>query len=228
MPSLTFLRLPEEKKEKLMRAVMEEFARVPFEKASINRIVQSAGIARGSFYMYFTDKEDALKTLLTGVHRGITAQVGDALRENGGDLFSVYLNFFDRVMAMKDKEDQRARLEREGRTESVEYCVAVLMAVFRVNTGFGASDVLKFQVSEEESQQALEAVASQIPAGRLRADSREELQALMEMLALMTGFAASKCFLGEEPVEKQRKNLLRMFDIARRGILNEITTKEET
>ena len=58
MPSATFYNLPEEKRERLLRAAREEFSRVPYESASVNRIIQSAGIPRGSFYMYFTDKEE--------------------------------------------------------------------------------------------------------------------------------------------------------------------------
>ena len=50
MPSATFYNLPEEKRERLLRAAREEFSRVPYESASVNRIIRSAGIPRGSFY----------------------------------------------------------------------------------------------------------------------------------------------------------------------------------
>ena len=64
MPSATFYNLPEEKRERLLRAAREEFSRVPYESASVNRIIQSAGIPRGSFYMYFTDKEELFGHLM--------------------------------------------------------------------------------------------------------------------------------------------------------------------
>ena len=49
MPSATFYNLPAEKRERLLRAAREEFSRVPYESASVNRIIRSAGIPRGSF-----------------------------------------------------------------------------------------------------------------------------------------------------------------------------------
>ena len=60
MPKDTFYRLPEEKRQRLKRAIIGELARVPFAEVSINRIIQTAEIPRGSFYQYFSGKEDAL------------------------------------------------------------------------------------------------------------------------------------------------------------------------
>ena len=64
MPSTTFYNLPAEKRERLLSAARAEFARVPYEDASVNRIIRAAGIPRGSFYMYFTDKEELFRFLM--------------------------------------------------------------------------------------------------------------------------------------------------------------------
>ena len=61
MPKETFVKLPEEKKDKIIKAAKNEFARVPFEQTSIKNIVEDADIARGSFYQYFESKEDLLR-----------------------------------------------------------------------------------------------------------------------------------------------------------------------
>ena len=66
MPSSTFLNLPAEKQEKLLEAATREFSHRPFNEASINQIIKEAGIPRGSFYMYFQDKEDLFRYLLKG------------------------------------------------------------------------------------------------------------------------------------------------------------------
>lgn len=58
MPKETFFRLPEEKRERILDAALDEFSTVTFTDASINRIIQKAGIPRGSFYQYFDNKED--------------------------------------------------------------------------------------------------------------------------------------------------------------------------
>lgn len=52
VPSTTFFHLPQAKREKLLQCARDEFSRVPFDEASINRIVHQAEISRGSFYMY--------------------------------------------------------------------------------------------------------------------------------------------------------------------------------
>ena len=61
MPKETFVKLPEEKKDKIIKAAKKEFARVPFEQTSIKNIVEDADIARGSFHQYLESKEDLLR-----------------------------------------------------------------------------------------------------------------------------------------------------------------------
>lgn len=63
MPQQTFFNLDEKKQEKILNAAMEEFASNSFEKATIDNIVKKAGIPKGSFYQYFSNKEDVYKFL---------------------------------------------------------------------------------------------------------------------------------------------------------------------
>jgi AcrR family transcriptional regulator len=65
MPKQTFLNLPEEKREKIVHAAIDEFAEYGLENASTNRIVANSGISKGSFYQYFEDKQDVFMHLLT-------------------------------------------------------------------------------------------------------------------------------------------------------------------
>lgn len=65
MPKQTFLNLPEEKRNAIVNAAIDEFAEYGFESASINRIVANSGISKGSFYQYFEDKRDVFMYLLT-------------------------------------------------------------------------------------------------------------------------------------------------------------------
>jgi TetR/AcrR family transcriptional regulator len=58
MPKDTFNNLNEEKKEKILSAAVNEFSAKRFSEASINQIVKDADIPRGSFYQYFSSKED--------------------------------------------------------------------------------------------------------------------------------------------------------------------------
>lgn len=64
MPKQTFMKLSEEKKEKIIKAAKKEFSRVTIEEASIKNIIEEANIARGSFYQYFESKEDLLRIFI--------------------------------------------------------------------------------------------------------------------------------------------------------------------
>ena len=67
MPSNTFLNLPDDKRERIISAALEEFANNDFRNASITRMVRSLGIAKGSVYQYFKDKKDLYLYLLVFV-----------------------------------------------------------------------------------------------------------------------------------------------------------------
>ena len=69
MPKQTFFNLPQEKRQTIMNAAIEEFAEYGLENASTNRIVKNSGIAKGSFYQYFEDKQDVFMHLLDVVEQ---------------------------------------------------------------------------------------------------------------------------------------------------------------
>lgn len=58
MPKDTFFNLPDDKRTLVCDVAVEEFTEYSFDQASVNRIVAKAGIAKGSFYQYFEDKQD--------------------------------------------------------------------------------------------------------------------------------------------------------------------------
>ncbi|MAT98574.1 MAG: TetR family transcriptional regulator [Anaerolineaceae bacterium] len=64
MPKETFFNLPEEKRQRIIDLALAEFAENDYDTASISRIVAQAGIAKGSFYQYFENKEDLYNYLL--------------------------------------------------------------------------------------------------------------------------------------------------------------------
>ena len=59
MPSQTFLNLKPEKQARIYAALLTEFSAYPLAKAQVARIVKEAQIARGAFYKYFADLNDA-------------------------------------------------------------------------------------------------------------------------------------------------------------------------
>lgn len=82
----TFHRLPDEKKERILRAARTEFVQYPYEKTSINRILAEAGVPKGSFYQYFDDKSDLFSVCITDVYSRLIKerqQNGESLLESG-------------------------------------------------------------------------------------------------------------------------------------------------
>ena len=95
MCSETFLRLPEEKRNRFLDAAWEEFTTVSFSEASINQIIHRAGIPRGSFYQYFSGKEDLFRYLLDLIGGHFAEGLREMVVQAGGDLFRTHLYCFD-------------------------------------------------------------------------------------------------------------------------------------
>jgi TetR/AcrR family transcriptional regulator len=57
LPRNTFNKLDETKKNKILDAAVDEFSQHGFRQASVNRMVERIGIAKGSLFQYFGNKE---------------------------------------------------------------------------------------------------------------------------------------------------------------------------
>ncbi|MBR0306571.1 MAG: TetR/AcrR family transcriptional regulator, partial [Lachnospiraceae bacterium] len=90
MPSERFFRLPKAKADTIRNAAIQEFKRVTPEEASINKIIQSAEISRGSFYTYFEDKHDLLRWLLGDFVASYQQFYITELNAWEGDLWAVF------------------------------------------------------------------------------------------------------------------------------------------
>lgn len=104
MPSATFFRLAPEKQERLLTAATREFSRRPFSEASINQIIKDAGIPRGSFYMYFADKEDLFRYVMEGYVDQLLLVVRESILRCGGDLFEGMLRLYDYVQSRRQEQ----------------------------------------------------------------------------------------------------------------------------
>lgn len=98
MPSKTFYNLKEEKKKKLIQFAMQEFSDTLYPEVSINKIIQAAEISRGSFYMYFKDKDD-LFLYLVHLH---TNQLNKIIKNNlisyHGNLEKAFISIYDEMI----------------------------------------------------------------------------------------------------------------------------------
>ena len=65
MPKETFFNLPEEKKQRIVNAAIDQFSKTHYSNVTIDAIVKGAGIPKGSFYQYFENKDDLYIYLFT-------------------------------------------------------------------------------------------------------------------------------------------------------------------
>ena len=103
MPTKTFYNLPEEKKKTLLQAAINEFSKKSYDDASINQMIQESDISRGSFYMYFHDKEDLYFYLLGKFWRQSFRKLRTFLKENDGDLLQSFEDLYDSMIHLCSK-----------------------------------------------------------------------------------------------------------------------------
>jgi AcrR family transcriptional regulator len=90
MPKQTFLNLSEEKRNTLIATAIEEFANNDYNTASISKIVEKAGIAKGSVYQYFEDKQDLFMYLMDVSNKAMLEFITQSTPPNpGADFFEV-------------------------------------------------------------------------------------------------------------------------------------------
>ncbi len=82
----TFRHLPADKQQRVLGAALAEFAEQGYQAASLNRVVAKAGIAKGSLYQYFPNKEGIFHYIfqhaLKMVRRTLTRVKAETLEEN--------------------------------------------------------------------------------------------------------------------------------------------------
>jgi AcrR family transcriptional regulator len=73
MPRPRFEKLPAEKQERILEAAAKEFTANGYDGASLNRILEEAGISKGAAYYYFDDKADLYTTAVQYYSREMLA-----------------------------------------------------------------------------------------------------------------------------------------------------------
>lgn len=196
----TFLRLPEEKRNRFLDAAWEEFTAVPYAEASINKIIRRAGIPRGSFYQYFTDKTDLFAYLLGDIREHFLQAFADLLTQAEGDIFRVQLLAYDSFCRRQEK-DCSPLLER-------------FIHLLQVNVGL---DLEKLAVGP--SQKPLEALLGQLDTSRLRRQDPEFTRRVFSMATMNLGAAMVDSLTKPERSADCRRELAERLEIIKYGSL---------
>lgn len=199
MPTETFLRLPEEKRTRLVDAAWEEFLRVPFEEVSINKIILRARIPRGSFYQYFADKKDLFYHLLGDMLGYLLEQYAGVLRRHEGDMFRTQVQCFDLVLQEQVQDPQFIR----G------------MEILQRNPVFLVQQIVENQVA----YCIWEAVKEQVDVSMFRNEDEELARQTLVMSLVILVMTMTDAMARPEKAEACRQELLTRMDILKHGSL---------
>ena len=94
MPSQTFIRLSDQKKQELLHACLVEFALNDYKNASVTTIVKKTGIAKGSIYQYFKNKKDLYFYLIDEVLQMKYKKLSPMLEKMSEQFLNYYQDFF--------------------------------------------------------------------------------------------------------------------------------------
>ena len=131
MPSERFKRLPEEKQKKIRDACMAEYTRTTIEKASLNRMIEDAGISRGSFYTYFDSKWDVLGYLCESFINEFYECGVRCLEEAQGDIWEMLGQFLNGSLACAAMRDAPISSATSWSAAAVRRCSLIYSAPIR-------------------------------------------------------------------------------------------------
>lgn len=207
MPTETFLRLPQKKKETILQAAKNEFSRVSYREASINKIIEDAGISRGSFYKYFSDKKDLLFFLLRKYTEEGMKHFRQKLNETGGDIFSLPLLFFDNTMAFVHNS-QEERLFRN-------VFMSMHSGDFHPREDINMRELMYGMIEKTD----IKTIFSMVDKNSLAIETVQDLEELFFILNALTKHAIAKAFFNSRDRDLIRHQLVRAIDMIKNGVL---------
>ena len=200
MPMDTFLRLPEEKRNRFLNAAWKEFTRTSFADVSINKIVHQAGIPRGSFYQYFADKRDLFLYLIEDMHERFLSSYAKLVAKSHGDLFKTQLLAFDSFQRRPPECDPY-----------LDRCLRLL----RINPGIDLQKMLE----GNPGNLLLAGVVEQLDTSALRQQNSEFVRHVFSLTVMALGSAIMDSLMMPERCEEYRRDLESRLEIIQRGCL---------
>ncbi len=200
MASERFRNLPEEKKQRIIAAARDELSRVPYDEVSINRIVKEAGIARGSFYEYFADKDDMIEYLMGDYCRRMERMFGAMFQAGCLDIFD----------AAREAVACTVEFSRE---EGREALCRNLFSCMRMNRRFSFEQMM-------DTERALVTTGlPHIDRERFRDASDEAVSFLLDTLVVLARNTIARIFTDPENREQYLAQLDRRLVIIKHGAL---------
>ena len=196
----TFYNLPYEKRKRITDAVIKEFMERPNEKVSINRIIKTAEISRGSFYQYFDDKVDLIEIITKTMFDESSNKAKEILKLSCGDLFVMYIKMFD-YFGDYSSQKQTMKIMRN------------IVDSFKANDDL-VSEYLKnrFNIALSNNE-----IYLMVDRQNLKFQDNENVKCLIEILTQVLKNAIFDVFVAGSDREEVRERLIKKIDIIKQG-----------
>ena len=198
----TFYNLPEQKRQRVINAVIDEFADTENDKVSINRIVKKANISRGSFYQYFDDKLDLVEVLIKSyIDMGID-DIRRAVATSNGDIFYTFECMFDEIAAFSNDERHKKVLKD-------------LISNVRANNTLVSDYIIK----RYKGIESLVDITDEFSRKDFRFKSDEDMTLLQQILISVLKNEIYNYYVFDTDLEESKARYLRKLYIIKQGVL---------
>lgn len=198
MPTETFFKLAEEKRNKIIEAGKDEFSSVSLDEASIKNIAEKAGIARGSFYQYFKSKKDLLFFILEENRETMEKKLNRIIKESDGEIFNIYISIYD-DMTSKCFDNMNRDIYK------------------RIFENLKTNDESVFEGMEEKKKQDFKNFKNLIDKSKLKIESDLDFDLIIQILNAITMSSVVRSIKYTSP-EKAREEFFKKIEFIKKGI----------
>jgi TetR/AcrR family transcriptional regulator len=139
MPSETWWNLEEGKRLAIIQASIIVFAHANYAQASLSQIVKDVGIAKGSMYQYFTDKEELYLYVVQLASEHMMAELQQRIPLSvlaSGDLFKILREYFSITVSIAQEYPHESALIQRAFQDSGAQLVKVQAIATSIQRAF--------------------------------------------------------------------------------------------
>lgn len=196
----TFYNLPEKKKQRVIEAIVDEFAVEDTSRVSINNIINKADISRGSFYQYFDDKMDLVEVLIKYYMKNFEEKVSEVITVSRGDVFYTYEECFTIIAELGSGERDRIVFKK-------------LFSDF-----YSANTVVAEYISKRcNGFDEIDRLLSNLSRKNLKQQDDAYFENLTCLLSIILRRSVREYFVKNADYDKVKKRYLKLIDIVKSG-----------
>lgn len=197
MPTITFERLSEDKKRLIEKAAIKEFSNYTYSDISINRIIHDIDMPRGSFYLYFENKEDLYLYVMDKYVTVYIESFALFVKKNNGDIILSFEYALNRV---------------------IDYCQNGESAMLVTKFLRGLTHRISAKTKEMNNKYIIDSVISNINKDYIKDCWNDKLFFIVDILANTLVHSLIEYLVMNIDIEKIRKKYYEQLKMIRNGV----------